>query len=98
MASHWLTRLRTHLAGLRRGNEIESWDDKELLPGDEWDEMIKKNIEEAQQAILDQIPAGRFGSPEEFGAACAFLCSAASGFIAGQNLLLDGGAYPGTFG
>jgi 3-oxoacyl-[acyl-carrier protein] reductase len=57
-----------------------------------------KNIEEAQQAILDQIPAGRFGSPEEFGAACAFLCSAASGFIAGQNLLLDGGAYPGTFG
>jgi 3-oxoacyl-[acyl-carrier protein] reductase len=57
-----------------------------------------KNIEEAQQAILDQIPAGRFGSPEEFGAACAFLCSAASGFIAGQNLLLDGAAYPGTFG
>ena len=44
-----------------------------------------KNIEEAQQAILDQIPAGRFGSPEEFGAACAFLWSAASGFIAGTE-------------
>jgi len=42
-------------------------------------------------------PAGRYGSPEEFGAACAFLCSAHAGFIVGQNLLLDGGAYPGTF-
>ena len=34
---------------------------------------------------------------DEFGAACAFLCSAHAGFIVGQNLLLDGGAYPGTF-
>jgi 3-oxoacyl-[acyl-carrier protein] reductase len=42
-------------------------------------------------------PAGRYGTPEEFGAACAFLCSAHAGFIVGQNLLLDGGAYPGTF-
>ncbi|HYP34288.1 MAG TPA: SDR family oxidoreductase, partial [Burkholderiaceae bacterium] len=43
------------------------------------------------------IPAGRFGTPEEFGAACAFLCSAQAGYITGQNLLIDGGAYPGTF-
>ena len=42
-------------------------------------------------------PAGRFGTTEEFGAACAFLCSAHAGYIVGQNLLLDGGAYPGTF-
>jgi 3-oxoacyl-[acyl-carrier protein] reductase len=42
-------------------------------------------------------PAGRYGAPEEFGAACAFLCSAHAGFIVGQNLLIDGGAYPGTF-
>ena len=42
------------------------------------------------------IPAGRFGTPEEFGDACAFLCSAHAGFITGQNLLLDGGAFPGT--
>ncbi len=44
-----------------------------------------------------QIPAGRFGTPDEFGAACAFLCSAQAGYLTGQNLLIDGGAYPGTF-
>ncbi|GAA4334309.1 SDR family oxidoreductase [Variovorax defluvii] len=42
-------------------------------------------------------PAGRFGDPRELGDTCAFLCSAQAGFITGQNLLLDGGAYPGTF-
>ena len=42
-------------------------------------------------------PAKRFGSIEEFGAACAFLCRAHAGFITGQNLLMDGGAFPGTF-
>ena len=43
------------------------------------------------------IPAGRFGTADEFGAACAFLCSAQAGYLTGQNLLIDGGAYPGTF-
>ena len=43
------------------------------------------------------IPAGRIGDPEEFGAACAWLCSTQAGFITGQNWLLDGGAYPGAF-
>jgi 3-oxoacyl-[acyl-carrier protein] reductase len=43
------------------------------------------------------IPAGRIGNPEEFGAACAWLCSAQASYITGQNWLLDGGAYPGTF-
>jgi 3-oxoacyl-[acyl-carrier protein] reductase len=43
------------------------------------------------------IPAGRVGDPVEFGAACAWLCSAQAGYITGQNWLLDGGAYPGTF-
>ncbi|NDP41615.1 MAG: SDR family oxidoreductase [Aromatoleum sp.] len=38
------------------------------------------------------VPAGRFGAPEEFGKACAFLCGADAGFIVGQNLLIDGGA------
>jgi 3-oxoacyl-[acyl-carrier protein] reductase len=42
-------------------------------------------------------PAGRFGTAEEFGHACAFLCSAHAGYITGQNLLLDGGHYPGTY-
>jgi 3-oxoacyl-[acyl-carrier protein] reductase len=49
------------------------------------------------QAGRDANPAGRFGTPEEFGAACAFLCSVHAGYIVGQNLLLDGGAFPGTF-
>ena len=43
------------------------------------------------------VPARRFGSPAEFGAACAFLCSTQAGYITGQNWLLDGGAFPGTF-
>lgn len=53
------------------------------------------------EAIADQrrkgVPAQRFGTPEEFGAACAFLASAHAGFITGQNWLLDGGGFPGTF-
>ncbi len=51
--------------------------------------------DEALRRIVASIPAGRFGTPEEFGAACAFLCGARSGFITGQNLQLDGGAYAG---
>ncbi|PZP36667.1 MAG: 3-oxoacyl-ACP reductase [Roseateles depolymerans] len=43
------------------------------------------------------IPAQRFGTAAEFGAVCAMLCSAQAGYLTGQNLLLDGGAYPGTF-
>ena len=43
------------------------------------------------------IPAGRIGNPEEFGAACAWLCSAQAGFITGQNIVMDGGGYPGVF-
>jgi len=43
------------------------------------------------------IPAGRFGSPEEFGALCAFLASAHAGYLTGQNILIDGGAFPGAF-
>ena len=49
----------------------------------------------AQRAA--QNPAKRFGSKEEFGATCAFLCSVHAGYITGQNWLMDGGAYPGTF-
>ncbi|MBV8473130.1 MAG: SDR family oxidoreductase, partial [Hyphomicrobiales bacterium] len=43
------------------------------------------------------IPAHRFGAPGEFGALCAFLASAHAGFITGQNILIDGGAFPGAF-
>jgi 3-oxoacyl-[acyl-carrier protein] reductase len=43
------------------------------------------------------IPARRFGNKQELGALCAFLCSTHAGFITGQSILIDGGAYPGTF-
>jgi 3-oxoacyl-[acyl-carrier protein] reductase len=56
-----------------------------------------KPYEELRDAAMDATPAGRFGDPREFGAICAFLCSVHAGYIAGQNILADGGAYPGTF-
>jgi 3-oxoacyl-[acyl-carrier protein] reductase len=51
--------------------------------------------EKARRQIADTIAARRFGRPEEFGDACAFLCSSNAGFISGQNLQIDGGSYPG---
>lgn len=53
-------------------------------------------MQEARERRCATIPAGRYGSTEEFGAACAFLCSRHAGFIVGQNLLLDGGAISAT--
>ena len=53
------------------------------------------SLEEARTRIAATIAAKRFGRPEEFGDACAFLCSAQAGFISGQNLQLDGGSYAG---
>ncbi|MDD5335952.1 MAG: SDR family oxidoreductase [Rhodoferax sp.] len=55
------------------------------------------NIEAVTEARKKTIPAQRFGRPEEFGAICAFLCSQQAGYINGQNVLADGGAYPGVF-
>jgi 3-oxoacyl-[acyl-carrier protein] reductase len=55
-----------------------------------------RSIEAVREEGAQRNPAGRFGTIEEFGAACAFLCSAQAGYITGQNLLLDGGAFPGT--
>lgn len=53
-------------------------------------------IDEALEQTAAAHPARRVGNPEEFGAACAFLCSAQAGYITGQNLVIDGGGYPGT--
>ncbi len=55
------------------------------------------SVEEARAAAYANNPAGRFGTTEEFGAACAFLCSQYAGYIVGQNILLDGGAINTTF-
>jgi 3-oxoacyl-[acyl-carrier protein] reductase len=56
-----------------------------------------KSVDDVRRAQQAQIPAGRFGTPGEFGAICAFLCSTHAGYITGQNVLADGGAYPGSF-
>ena len=56
-----------------------------------------QTVEALADARRQAIPAKRFGTPEEFGAICAFLCSQQGGYINGQNVLADGGAYPGTY-
>jgi len=95
------------VAGLSRKTVIDNVTINALLPGPFDTDRLKSNFEavasstgtpigelRAQRAAAN--PAGRFGTAEEFGAACAFLCSDKSGFITGQNILLDGGAFPGT--
>jgi 3-oxoacyl-[acyl-carrier protein] reductase len=79
-----------------------------LLPGTFDTDRLKSNLsalaqrsgkgaDETTDAIRNSNPAKRFGTIDEFGAACAFLCSDKAGYITGQNLLIDGGAYPGAF-
>jgi len=79
-----------------------------LLPGDFDTERHKSNTqalakvqnrsyEEMRAIRIVQVAAGRFGEPSELGEYCAFLCSVQASFITGQNLLIDGGKYPGTF-
>ncbi len=60
-------------------------------------EKTGKTIDVLAEERKRNIPARRLGSAEEFGAICAFLCSVQAGYITGQNVLADGGAYPGTF-
>ena len=59
--------------------------------------MQNKPLEEVRQARINTVPAGRFGNIDEFGALCAYICSVHTSYITGQNFLIDGGAYPGTF-
>jgi 3-oxoacyl-[acyl-carrier protein] reductase len=54
------------------------------------------SVEQASAERMAAVPAKRFGYPEEFGMAAAFLCSVHAGYITGQNLLIDGGVFPGT--
>jgi 3-oxoacyl-[acyl-carrier protein] reductase len=60
-------------------------------------EKTGKSVTQIAADRIGTIPARRFGDPAEFGAACAFLCSAQAGYITGQNLLIDGGVFPGAF-
>jgi 3-oxoacyl-[acyl-carrier protein] reductase len=57
--------------------------------GQEFDVLWKRRMQ--------NIPAQRFGTPDEFGAVCAFICSVPGAYLHGQTILLDGGASPGTF-
>ena len=80
-----------------------------LLPGAFLTDRLRENAERAAATLgktPDELiaeraratPAARVGDPEELGRACAFLCSAQAGFIVGQNLLIDGGAFNSTMG
>lgn len=96
------------VAGLARRTVKHNVTINNLLPGTMDTERLRSNFaamaKNAGQPIdaytasrLAAVPAGRFGTPEEFGQLCAYVCSVQAGFITGQNLLIDGGVYPGTF-
>jgi len=102
------TGLTGFVAGLSRTTARHNVTVNNLLPGPFETDRLRSNLEfnarktgksaaELRKIRTDANPAGRFGTIEEFGDACAFLCSAQAGFITGQNLLMDGGQYPGTF-
>ena len=95
------------VAGLSRKTVRHNVTINNLLPGPFDTDRLNATIEagakasgRSQEEIRAErsfaVPAGRFGYPEEFGEACAYLCGQHAGFITGQNLLLDGGGYPGT--
>jgi 3-oxoacyl-[acyl-carrier protein] reductase len=79
-----------------------------MLPGAFDTDRLKSNIEgnakrqhisfeQSQQNRINSVPAKRFGTADEFGATCAFLCSTHAGYITGQNIMIDGGVYPAAF-
>jgi len=95
------------VAGIARKTVRHNVTINSLLPGPFETDRLKANVttvaktagrpfEDVWAERMHNNPAGRFGDPAEFGEACAFLCGQHAGFITGQNLLLDGGAFPGT--
>jgi len=102
------TGLTGFIAGIARRTAAHNVTINNLLPGRFWTDRLRssteynaktqgKTVEEVKQALEKAIPAGRFGTAEEFGECCAYLCSAQASYITGQNMLIDGGMYPGTF-
>ncbi len=102
------TGLTGFVAGLSRETVSRNVTINNLLPGSFETDRLTSTVESYAQKLgvtaeqvreqqINACPAKRFGDPAEFGAMCAFLCGDKAGFITGQNLLLDGGAYPGTF-
>jgi 3-oxoacyl-[acyl-carrier protein] reductase len=99
--------LTAFMAGVARSVAASNVTINFLLPGTFDTERLASNmaanaknmgisLEQARAERMATVPAKRFGTPDEFGAACAFLCSAQAGYITGQNLLIDGGAFPGA--
>lgn len=102
------TGLTGFIAGLARSVAEHNVTVNNLLPGTFDTDRLKSNlaalakisakgVPEVTEEIRNSNPSRRFGHPDEFGATCAFLCSTHAGYITGQNILIDGGAYPGTF-
>jgi 3-oxoacyl-[acyl-carrier protein] reductase len=100
--------LTAFLAGVARSVAASNVTINFLLPGTFETDRLRANLEgnakrqnisfeKARENRINTVPARRFGSAEEFGAACAFLCSAQAGYITGQNLLIDGGVFPAAF-
>ena len=100
--------LTAFLSGIARSVADANVTINHLLPGTFSTDRLNANIESnakkrgisIEQSRTDRmatVPAARFGEPAEFGAACAFLCSSHAGYITGQNLLMDGGVFPGAF-
>lgn len=100
--------LTSFLAGVARSVADRNVTINTLLPGKmDTDRLISsfrnasektgKSVDEVKAAALEQVPAGRMGTPEEFGNTCAFLCSRYAGYITGRNFLVDGGLYPSAF-
>lgn len=96
------------VAGLARTTAEHNVTINNLLPGTFDTDRLKSNLQalanstnRAVDRVTEEIksanPSKRFGHPDEFGAACAFLCSTQASYITAQNMLIDGGAYPGTF-
>jgi len=96
------------VAGIARKTVAHNVTINNLLPGSFDTDRIRttlaaqaKNrgvdIEAVRKERMAQCPAGRFGDPAEFGDACAYLCSAQASYVTGQNFLIDGGSYPGTY-
>jgi len=96
------------VAGLARQTVARGVTINNLLPGEVLTDRLRSFMttlaERAGQSPdgfmaerTKRIPAGRFGTPDEFGAICAFLCSTHASYLTGQNILYDGGTYPGTF-
>ena len=94
------------IAGIARKTVASNVTINNILPGPFDTERLRANVRvAAENAGIDEEemakqraqsnPAGRFGDPAEFGELCAFICSAQAGYITGQNLLIDGGGYPG---